>query len=52
VKNGHGGFIVRTAAMNAAEEDLRADIRFLKVSGLRSRAGRTPEKGRRLSITI
>jgi len=25
-----GGFIVRTAAMNAAEEDLRADIRFLK----------------------
>jgi ribonuclease G len=29
-ENGHGGFIVRTAAMNAAEEDLRADIRFLK----------------------
>jgi len=29
-ENGAGGFIVRTAAMNAAEEDLRADIRFLK----------------------
>jgi ribonuclease G len=29
-ENGHGGFIVRTAAMNAAEDDLRADIRFLK----------------------
>jgi Rne/Rng family ribonuclease len=29
-ENGHGGFIVRTAAMNAAEEELRADIRFLK----------------------
>src|SRR6266852_2587123 len=29
-EKGHGGFIVRTAAMNAAEEDLRADIRFLK----------------------
>src|SRR5713226_6341530 len=29
-ENGHGGFIVRTAAMNAAEEDLSADIRFLK----------------------
>jgi Rne/Rng family ribonuclease len=29
-ESGHGGFIVRTAAMNAAEEDLRADIRFLK----------------------
>jgi Rne/Rng family ribonuclease len=29
-ETGHGGFIVRTAAMNAAEEDLRADIRFLK----------------------
>ena len=29
-ENGHGGFIVRTAAMNAVEEDLRADIRFLK----------------------
>ena len=29
-ENGHGGFIVRTAAQNAAEEELRADIRFLK----------------------
>jgi Rne/Rng family ribonuclease len=29
-ENGHGGFIVRTAAQGAAEEDLRADIRFLK----------------------
>ncbi|HEY1264040.1 MAG TPA: Rne/Rng family ribonuclease [Terriglobales bacterium] len=29
-ENGHGGFIVRTAAQNASEEDLRADIRFLK----------------------
>jgi len=29
-ENGHGGFIVRTAAAHIAEEDLRADIRFLK----------------------
>jgi ribonuclease G len=28
--NGHGGFIVRTAAQGANEEELRADIRFLK----------------------
>ena len=28
--NGHGGFIVRTAAENASEDELRADIRFLK----------------------
>ena len=28
-QNGHGGFIVRTAAAGASEEDLRADIRFL-----------------------
>ncbi len=28
--NGHGGFIVRTAAQNASEEELRADIGFLK----------------------
>jgi Rne/Rng family ribonuclease len=28
--NGHGGFIVRTAAQSAGEEELRADIRFLK----------------------
>ena len=27
---GHGGFIVRTAAENVAEDELRADIRFLK----------------------
>ena len=31
-ENGHGGFIVRTAAQGAAEEELRADIRFLKGS--------------------
>jgi ribonuclease G len=29
-ENGHGGFIVRTAAQNAGEDELRADIRFLK----------------------
>ncbi len=29
-ENGHGGFIVRTAAQSASEEELRADIRFLK----------------------
>jgi Rne/Rng family ribonuclease len=29
-ENGHGGFIVRTAAQSAAEDELRADIRFLK----------------------
>jgi Rne/Rng family ribonuclease len=29
-ENGHGGFIVRTAAQHASEEELRADIRFLK----------------------
>ncbi|MDR3762751.1 MAG: Rne/Rng family ribonuclease, partial [Acidobacteriota bacterium] len=29
-ENGHGGFIVRTAAANIKEEELRADIRFLK----------------------
>jgi Rne/Rng family ribonuclease len=28
--NGQGGFIVRTAAQSATEEELRADIRFLK----------------------
>ena len=28
--NSHGGFIVRTAAQNAGEDELRADIRFLK----------------------
>jgi Rne/Rng family ribonuclease len=29
-ENGHGGFIVRTAAQSASEDELRADIRFLK----------------------
>jgi ribonuclease G len=29
-ENGHGGFIVRTAAQGADENELRADIRFLK----------------------
>ncbi|HXZ81644.1 MAG TPA: Rne/Rng family ribonuclease [Terriglobales bacterium] len=29
-ENGHGGFIVRTAAANVSEQELRADIRFLK----------------------
>src|SRR6202035_6149672 len=29
-ENGHGGFIVRTVAQGASEEELRADIRFLK----------------------
>ena len=29
-ENGHGGFIVRTAAAGISEEDLRNDIRFLK----------------------
>lgn len=29
-ENGHGGFIVRTAAAGIKEEDLRNDIRFLK----------------------
>ena len=29
-ENGHGGFIVRTAAQGASEDALRADIRFLK----------------------
>jgi ribonuclease G len=29
-ENGQGGFIVRTAAAGASEDDLRADIRFLK----------------------
>jgi Rne/Rng family ribonuclease len=29
-ENGHGGFIVRTAAAGIAEDELRADIRFLK----------------------
>ncbi len=29
-ENGHGGFIVRTAAQGASDDELRADIRFLK----------------------
>lgn len=29
-ENGHGGFIVRTAASGCSEDELRADIRFLK----------------------
>jgi Rne/Rng family ribonuclease len=39
-ENGHGGFIVRTAAQNAGEDELRADIRFLKGlwSDIKSRA--------------
>jgi ribonuclease G len=39
-ENGQGGFIVRTAAQNASEEELRADIRFLKGlwAEIRSRA--------------
>ena len=39
-ENGHGGFIVRTAAASVPEEQLRADIRFLKHlwSEIRNRA--------------
>ncbi len=39
-ENGHGGFIVRTAAAGIREEELRADIRFLKHlwSEIKSRA--------------
>ena len=39
-ENGHGGFIVRTAAANIKEDELRADIRFLKHlwSEIRTRA--------------
>ena len=45
-ENGHGGFIVRTAAQGASEEELRADIRFLKglwteIKG-RAEAGKGP----------
>ncbi len=43
-ENGHGGFIVRTAAQGAAEEDLRADIRFLK--GLWSEIKTRAENGK------
>ncbi len=45
-ENGHGGFIVRTAAAGIKEDELRADIRFLKHlwSEIRNRAdnGRSP----------
>src|SRR5437899_10267166 len=45
-ENGHGGFIVRTAAQGASEDELRADIRFLKNlwSEIKSRAesGKSP----------
>jgi ribonuclease G len=39
-ENGHGGFIVRTAAAGIKEDELRADIRFLKHlwNEIRSRA--------------
>ncbi len=39
-RNGHGGFIVRTAAEGVSEEELLADIRFLKSlwSEIRTRA--------------
>ncbi len=43
-ENGHGGFIVRTAAQGAAEEELRADIRFLK--GLWSEIKTRAENGK------
>ncbi len=43
-ENGHGGFIVRTAAQGAPEEDLRADIRFLK--GLWSEIKTRAENGK------
>src|SRR5271157_1378142 len=46
-ENGLGGFIVRTAAANIKEEELRADIRFLKHlwAEIKSRAdnGRSPD---------
>ena len=43
-ENGHGGFIVRTAAQGASEEELRADIRFLK--GLWSEIRNRAESGK------
>ena len=43
-ENGHGGFIVRTAAQGANEEELRADIRFLK--GLWSEIKNRAESGK------
>jgi Rne/Rng family ribonuclease len=47
-ENGHGGFIVRTAAQGAAEEELRADIRFLK--GLWNEIKTRAEKGKAPSL--
>ena len=47
-ENGHGGFIVRTAAQGAAEEELRADIRFLK--GLWNEIKTRAEKGKSPSL--
>jgi Rne/Rng family ribonuclease len=45
-ENGHGGFIVRTAAQGANEDELRADIRFLKnlwnEIKTRSESGKSP----------
>jgi ribonuclease G len=45
-ENGGGGFIVRTAAAGASDEELRADIRFLKnlwnEIKSRSEAGKSP----------
>ena len=43
-ENGHGGFIVRTAAQNASEDELRADIRFLKGCGMTSKLARKTSK--------
>jgi ribonuclease G len=45
-EGGHGGFIVRTAAAGVGEDELRADIRFLKNLWLqikqRSESGKAP----------
>jgi len=47
-ENGHGGFIVRTAAQGASEDELRADIRFLK--GLWSEIKGRAETGKAPSL--
>ncbi len=47
-ENGHGGFIVRTAAQGANEEELRADIRFLK--GLWTEIKNRAENGKAPSL--
>ena len=47
-ENGHGGFIVRTAAQGASEDELRADIRFLK--GLWSEIKTRAEMGKSPSL--